>query len=377
MSTWATRCNACGTAFRVNADQLEVSDGYVRCGRCDAVFNARSTLFDLDAPVIAPPPVAADPGDFATGAVRPIHSAADPTVIEEGGTFVAGDGERQDILSTQPSPPSELQLSTPGMAAPVGVGAEAGPVEAHESEPEPMWVEPNATPSHSAERAEPTWSAAPAALEPALAPEPESVESPDANTRMLELLRTPSAAEPAELATPVGPHSTAPMADWPSLQRPAKARMSRRGQWLGGVLALGLAAALPLQWGWIERDALRARWPALHAALNSHWPSLGHAGWQQLDGLTVVSSALKATPQGGAYQLDLVVRNGSSNRLAMPWLDLSLSDAKGKPVLRKALEPSSLGAGAPLAAGEERRVVAIFKVDGSSVAGYELGLFHP
>ena len=44
----ATRCTACGTVFRVVQDQLKVSEGWVRCGRCDEVFNALEGLFDLE-----------------------------------------------------------------------------------------------------------------------------------------------------------------------------------------------------------------------------------------------------------------------------------------------------------------------------------------
>ena len=44
----ATRCNACGTVFRVVQDQLKVSEGWVRCGRCGEVFNALEGLFDLE-----------------------------------------------------------------------------------------------------------------------------------------------------------------------------------------------------------------------------------------------------------------------------------------------------------------------------------------
>lgn len=50
----ATRCTHCGTIFRVVQDQLKVSEGWVRCGRCNEVFNALPTLFDLDTE--APPP---------------------------------------------------------------------------------------------------------------------------------------------------------------------------------------------------------------------------------------------------------------------------------------------------------------------------------
>src|ERR1700712_2465646 len=43
----ATRCTSCGTAFRVVQDQLKISEGWVRCGKCNAVFNALEGLFDL------------------------------------------------------------------------------------------------------------------------------------------------------------------------------------------------------------------------------------------------------------------------------------------------------------------------------------------
>jgi predicted Zn finger-like uncharacterized protein len=44
----ATRCTSCGTVFRVVQDQLKVSEGWVRCGRCNEVFNALEGLFDLE-----------------------------------------------------------------------------------------------------------------------------------------------------------------------------------------------------------------------------------------------------------------------------------------------------------------------------------------
>jgi predicted Zn finger-like uncharacterized protein len=44
----AARCPACGTVFRVVRDQLKVSEGWVRCGRCSEVFNAAQRLFDLE-----------------------------------------------------------------------------------------------------------------------------------------------------------------------------------------------------------------------------------------------------------------------------------------------------------------------------------------
>ena len=51
----AARCPACGTVFRVVQDQLRVSEGWVRCGRCAEVFNAIETLVDLDTEAAAKP----------------------------------------------------------------------------------------------------------------------------------------------------------------------------------------------------------------------------------------------------------------------------------------------------------------------------------
>lgn len=41
-----TRCPACTTMFKVVPDQLRVSDGWVRCGQCNEVFDANANLQD-------------------------------------------------------------------------------------------------------------------------------------------------------------------------------------------------------------------------------------------------------------------------------------------------------------------------------------------
>ncbi|WP_225781002.1 zinc-ribbon and DUF3426 domain-containing protein [Xenophilus sp. Marseille-Q4582] len=43
-----TRCPACTTTFKVVRDQLRISDGWVRCGRCSEVFDATLDLLDTD-----------------------------------------------------------------------------------------------------------------------------------------------------------------------------------------------------------------------------------------------------------------------------------------------------------------------------------------
>ena len=57
MST-VTQCPTCSTRFRVTQDQLDAYHGMVRCGRCEAVFNAIENLYDdgpspqLDLPIM-------------------------------------------------------------------------------------------------------------------------------------------------------------------------------------------------------------------------------------------------------------------------------------------------------------------------------------
>ena len=54
-----TCCPSCGTKFRVVADQLRISEGWVRCGRCQEVFDASQALEALPAaPVAAAPDTA-------------------------------------------------------------------------------------------------------------------------------------------------------------------------------------------------------------------------------------------------------------------------------------------------------------------------------
>ncbi len=55
--SFITCCPSCGTKFRVVTDQLRISDGWVRCGRCQEVFDANAAL---QAP---PPPTEAEPVD--------------------------------------------------------------------------------------------------------------------------------------------------------------------------------------------------------------------------------------------------------------------------------------------------------------------------
>jgi predicted Zn finger-like uncharacterized protein len=81
----ATRCPVCQTVFRVVQDQLKVSEGWVRCGRCAKVFNAFEGLFDLEREFPALRSTAGAPGASGTSgtSAAPASSTASQRVLED------------------------------------------------------------------------------------------------------------------------------------------------------------------------------------------------------------------------------------------------------------------------------------------------------
>ena len=61
-----TRCPSCATTFKVVKDQLRISDGWVRCGRCSHVFDASLDLQELPEPAASVPAVPAVPASAAS-----------------------------------------------------------------------------------------------------------------------------------------------------------------------------------------------------------------------------------------------------------------------------------------------------------------------
>ena len=102
----ATRCTHCGTIFKVVQDQLKVSEGWVRCGRCNEVFNALPTLFDLER---EPPPQRQAPAQEAVVASTPEHTASTDAA--------ATDSEWPSTAAGLTSPPSDDDFAALGERA--------------------------------------------------------------------------------------------------------------------------------------------------------------------------------------------------------------------------------------------------------------------
>lgn len=174
-----TRCPACSTAFKVVRDQLRISEGWVRCGRCSQVFDATLDLQDSDdgvpnAPTRPSPASSAEAHPAIPDPVSPdlgeAVGTAPPSLDEDD--FV----EPEDLpMPGAPSaswPARDLLTLGPGavpVASPAG-GLLAESEAAHASEV------PSSVSSRSAVEAAPTpssgWLSLPAGLPAIVADEP-------------------------------------------------------------------------------------------------------------------------------------------------------------------------------------------------------------
>ena len=135
----ATRCPACGTVFRVVQDQLKVSEGWVRCGRCAEVFNAAQRLFELDAGPPAEPSVqgvaalAPPAGEDVAPAAEAAADAA-PALPVDAAPALPADAAPALPAEPVPAPVQDASRPAPDEAA---AGSAAAPVAA---EPMPEFV---------------------------------------------------------------------------------------------------------------------------------------------------------------------------------------------------------------------------------------------
>lgn len=300
----ATRCTACGTTFRVVPDQLRVSGGYVRCGRCSEVFNALEELVDLE-----------------TGERR---GGPEP---DPGGASVMGDGRafQQD---------AELEIAHPAQRP-------ADPPEAPATPPEP----------------------------PRYAGLLTNTPAPAARTREPDDIPGPSAGDAPSFVV--------------SADRAARWRTPRMRALLLTLAGLGLLG-LAGQVGYEYRDLVAARYPSARPLLEIACGALGCRveAARSIDGLSVESSGLVRVEKSSLYRLQVALRNRAGMDLAVPALDITLTDTQGRVISRKVLKLADLGtAQATIAAGQELGVQATLQAQGEAAAqpfaGYTIELFYP
>lgn len=291
--------------FKVVADQLKISQGWVRCGQCSDVFDAAAHLQPRDA-VVPPPAAAPDPSPPAAAA---------------------------ETATPAPEPAEQVAALSSLLVAP------AAPTNAAATEPPSV---PLSAPEVQV------------SMPPDLAAEVfASSVSPD----VFVLPDAPGAAAQAENPSDESAAQQAAVQDVSFVREARRQAFWRRPamRWSLGGVAFLLLTGLLLQVALFQRDALAVRQPGLHTGLQALCKHLGCeiGPLRRIEDIVIDSSSFnKLSPD--AYRLKVVVKNTGTLALAMPSLELTLTDSQDQAVLRRVLTPSELGAdSATLAAGAE------------------------
>jgi predicted Zn finger-like uncharacterized protein len=324
----ATRCTACGTVFRVVQDQLKVSEGWVRCGRCSEVFNALEGLFDLERDVPPQGSAATTTTTESWDLVSSSESASTNRGADEWPT-----GSLVEKLDAQLFPPRKGEAS----AKPATQVAERDRVEFANAryDPELLTDEADSTPAHALHSA-PEMPPVPAG--PVIAP---------------EFIR--HAERRARWQTPL-----------------ARIALS--------FAAVVLLAALTLQTVHHYRDLIAARWPQTGTALRA-WCRAADCSIEparRIDDISVESTALTRAAGPDMFRFSVVLRNRGPMALALPSVDLSLTDSAGQLLARRAFHATDFGpASKLLQPGTETGLQLLLLVANLRVAGYTVEIFYP
>lgn len=349
-----TRCPACSTLFKVVPDQLKISDGWVRCGHCSHVFDANLSLQDAAAVVPPPQPVDAaheDPDPPYTFAPLPAQTHDEESPAEEmvvdGPTDVEPDHELDHELDDEleepvPVVPADVD-DAPSVETAMPLADAAVPPSPSEVPLAPL--EDATTAPH--DRREPWLDAGPASAALDSAAEPSLSD--------LSFIR--KAERQARWSSPV--------------MRALLALVA-----LVAVLLLALQVALH------ERDRIVAAAPGSRGLMTQLCLRFNCklAPLKRIDAIQIDSSSFSKL-SGGAYRLNFVLRNGSSLPLALPAMELTLTDSRDQALLRRVIYPADFATGAApiLDAGAERASVLTVAVaeDVSGFTGYRLLAFYP
>ncbi len=329
----ATRCTACGTVFRVVQDQLKVSEGWVRCGRCNEVFSALEGLFDLERDT---------PPDWPAGV--PMRAHTPPAPLPTGEPSVA------NISEVSPADESDSLI--------------------HKIDAQLMGSRESDQGSTPATRIN----------------ERDRRDFPDAQFDSDMLADDTAEAQSTVTETP---WATDPRADpvdspaAPAFVEAARKRTRLQSPWrraLAGLAVVSLLSALAVQAVHHFRDQIAARWPVAGPSLSAWCAAVSCTidAPRRIDDLAVESTALARAPLLDAFKLSVVLRNRGAAAVAQPSVDLTLTDANGQLVARRMLATRDFRvAPAPIKPGAESALQLLFAVGGAPVTGYTVEVFYP
>lgn len=315
-----TRCPACRTMFKVVPDQLKISEGWVRCGKCEEIFDAAAHMQEATAlPAEPPAPTAAD---------EPAFEGVLATAMGSGAAAAA---------------PAEIH---------VALHEVPGRTEPQLDAPVQDYADTLLLPDTSA------YSTAEAAAQRSVDPVLERTKVTPTTSSAAELSFMRKTRQPSRWHRP--------------LVRATLLVISL-------VLVLSLALQLLVQ----ERDRIAAVEPGLRPLLEEVCLLLGCAvqPLQQIESVVIDSSAFSKI-KGDLYRLSLTLKNNAPTDLAMPAVELALTDTLDHALIRRVLQPEDLGVqNGIIRAASETQATLLLTVktngNGERVAGYRLLAFYP
>jgi predicted Zn finger-like uncharacterized protein len=374
----ATRCPNCHALFRVVADQLKLRGGLVRCGACRHVFDAIGSLTYVDDP--APPATASTPSPARHE--PPLTLRISPERLAQSRPVAREDRPAQPVDAQHP-PARALPADA---RPPKAVGRSDGSKTLIEKEiaesSVPTLLAPGADASGTA-----TNLAEPARPDSSSANRDEPDERVHAQARLRRARqRTP---EPdTGLASDTDVEAGAVDADdEPDFLR-GQQRQPRKGFSLvfGGGSVL-LALLLLAQLAVVFRTELATRWPSLRPSLVQLCEAFGcTVGWPaRAELLAIVGTELQAIPGTDVLELTAVVRNRAHFKVALPAIEVTLTDVQNRALARKVFAPVDYlaSAGEPssridegLAAGSDYTIRIAFEARGLAAAGFVVYPFY-
>jgi predicted Zn finger-like uncharacterized protein len=344
--------------FKVVPDQLRISEGWVRCGHCAEVFDASANMqqdvaFAPQAYVAPPPASVAAPPVYAPQPVythAPVHIPA-PTVSQAfappapAASYLASRERRGPDSQSPSSTFSDSQLDR-----------NLYKLLADDAAPESL---PQADAAPSLSRPAPLAASRTAQLE-AFDDSRIDPEAPVSDSTLESVSFVRDARHKAF---------------W---RRPAI-------RILLSLVVLALLGVLGLQVAVQERDRIAAMEPRTRGLLQDLCSRLQCSvePLRQIESIVIDSSAFNKL-RADTYRLSITVKNNAPLALAMPAIELALTDSGDQPVVRRVLTPADLGAAAAntspvLAAGGEWSGTFPISVvgGGARIVGYRLLAFYP
>ena len=400
----ATRCPFCETVFRLQPAQLSLRRGLVRCGHCQEVFDASSSLYETT-----------EGADFSTATpVSPAAVSAPSTHGSAGAPPKAPNFSAEAWNPWAPQPDATIDQSLLHNAtnlplAPVAASVALTPRHADEPQMpsasaeadtaldrEPVFAadaEPlGAASLHPGDQAQ---AESEAAFEPAPRSQyplerPEDEPAPQDTHAAAATLRNAPDREPHFGTTPAATlFSVSPAtneADPFPVVRETRAPAPRRLGWriVGALVALLLLLGLLAQLAWWQRETIMVAWPDSQTLYAQACAPLGCAVMppHAIDGLQVEPSDLRQIDGPHKLELKMPLRNHYNVALAYPAIELTLLDDQNNVAVRRVLWPQDyVKPGTTIAAGLPARTTQTMVVHldtGNIVASnFRVQIFYP